>query len=106
MSLVRERLEQNGASAYAGEKIVLTGGASQLLGAAEFAANEFGRPVRVGKPAALPGLPLSVAGPHFATLAGLAAAVAAGEDAGDYGARGHSGQGYLGRVGSWLRASF
>ncbi len=107
MSLVRERLEQNGASAYAGEKIVLTGGASQLLGAAEFAANEFGRPVRVGKPAALPGLPLSVAGPHFATLAGLAAAVAAGEGAdGDYGARGRSGQGYLGRVGSWLRASF
>ncbi len=107
MSLVRERLEQNRASAYAGEKIVLTGGASQLLGASEFLANEFGRPVRVGKPAALPGLPLSVAGPHFATLAGLAAAVAAGEGAGgDYGARGHSGQGYLGRVGSWLRASF
>lgn len=107
MSLVRERLEQNGASAYAGEKIVLTGGASQLLGASEFAANEFGRPVRVGKPAAFPGLPLSVAGPHFATLAGLAAAVAAGDGAGgDYGGRGHSGQGYMGRVGSWLRASF
>ncbi len=107
MSLVRERLAQNGASVYAGDKIVLTGGASQLLGAAEFAAIEFGRPVRVGKPASLPGLPLSVAGPHFATLAGLAAAVAAGDGADNaYGARAHSGQGYLGRVGSWLRASF
>ncbi|MEQ1719223.1 MAG: cell division protein FtsA [Hyphomicrobium sp.] len=104
-ALLRERMAENPASAYAGEKIVLTGGASQLIGAAEFAANELGRPVRIGRAQAMQGLPASVGGPHFSTLAGLA--VAAG-DAGDSHDRqgAELGQGYLGRVGSWLRASF
>jgi cell division protein FtsA len=104
-ALVRERLAENPAAAFAGEKIVLTGGASQLIGAADFAANELGRPVRIGRPQAMSGLPASVAGPHFATLAGLAAAA---EDAGDshYRHGDASDQGYLGRVGTWLRQSF
>lgn len=103
--LMRERLASNAASTHAGEKVILTGGACQLLGSAEFAANELGRPVRLGKPAALPGLPGSVAGPHFATLCGLAAAY---EEAGDsvYGASNPTGHGYLRRVGTWLRSSF
>ncbi len=104
-ALLRERLAENAASTYAGEKVVLTGGACQLLGSAEFAANELGRPVRLGKPAPLAGFPGSVTGPHFATLCGLAAAA---EEAGDsfYGAGDSSGQGYLGRVGKWLSSSF
>ena len=107
LGLVRERLGQNPASAFAGDHVVLTGGASQLIGAAEFAANELGRPVRLGRPLALPGLPQSVAGPHFSTLTGLAFAAAAGE-ATETGLGAGSGdeEGYLGRVGSWLRTSF
>lgn len=103
--LVRERLAQNSASAYAGDKIVLTGGASLLLGCADFAANAFGRPVRLGRPQALQGLPASVAGPQFAALVGLAhAASERREDI--YQENSPTGQGYLGRVGTWLRQSF
>ncbi len=107
LSLVRERLSGNGAAAYAGEKVVVTGGASQILGTAEFTANELGRPVRLGRPSPLPGLSASVAGPQFSTLAGLAiSAVARDEDLSP--ARNRSGlaQGYLNRVGSWLKGGF
>jgi cell division protein FtsA len=107
MNLVRERLAQNGASGYAGDKVVLTGGASQLLGISGFTANELGRPVRLGRPVALPGLPESLTGPQLATLTGLA--ISAGQAGGDY--AGYQSwqapqKGYFGRVGSWLKAGF
>ena len=105
--LVRERLDQNGAAAYAGDKVVVTGGASQILGTAEFIANALGRPVRQGRPSPLPGLPEGVAGPQFATLAGLAVAGARSDDEFSH-TRGRPGlaQGYLNRVGSWLKGGF
>ena len=106
-NLVRERLALNPAGAYAGDLVVLTGGASQLIGAADFAANELGRPVRLGRPLAVPGLPQSVTGPHFATLAGLAAATSLGEASHPaHGLGTDRAETYLGRVGSWLRSSF
>jgi cell division protein FtsA len=107
LGLVRERLAQNGASAYAGDKIVLTGGASQLLGSSEFTANQLGRPVRAGRPAQLAGLPDSLSGPQFAALAGLAIASAQyGSEHGGYRERANVARGYLGRGGSWLKAGF
>lgn len=105
-ALVRERLAENPASAFAGDMVVLTGGASQLLGAQDFASSELGRQVRLGRPLTLPGMPASVAGPHFATLCGLAVA---GTQTGAnlHRAFGETDQqGYFGRVGSWLRSSF
>lgn len=104
-ALVRERLGENPASAYAGETVVLTGGASQMLGVAQAAGGELGRNARVARPHPVAGFPSSVAGPHFATLCGLAAAF---EDQGDEVQRGPNAaaQSYLGRVGSWLKASF
>lgn len=105
-SLLGERLAENEVSQYSGDRIVLTGGASQLLGMSEFAANELARPVRTGKPVAVAGMPPSVSGPHFATLAGLALAAHEGEEFTIGGLDAQSRQGYLGRVGSWLRASF
>lgn len=107
LGLARERLGQNGASAYAGERVVLTGGASQLLGSSEFTANHLGRPVRLGRPLALPGLPQSLSGPQFAALAGLA--LASGPERAESGAyrdRVAFPRGYFGRVGSWLKAGF
>lgn len=107
LSLVRERLAANGAAAYAGEKVVVTGGASQILGTAEFTANELGRPVRLGRPSPLPGFTESTAGPQFATLAGLAlSAVARDEDFNPARTREGLAQGYLNRVGSWLKGGF
>ena len=107
LSLVRERLAQNGASAYAGDKVVLTGGAAQLLGAAEFAANELGQAVRIGRPATIAGLPSTIAGPQFAALTGLAIAARTGlGEFSPYRDRDAFAQGYFGRVGSWLKAGF
>ncbi len=107
LGLVRERLVQNGASAYAGDKVVLTGGASQLLGSSEFTANQLGRPVRSGRPFALPGLPESLGGPQYSALAGLAIVAAqSGAEHDTYRDRAAFGRGYFGRVGSWLKAGF
>ena len=79
LGLVRERLALNAASRYAGDKVVLTGGASQLLGLSEFVANELGRSVRLGRPSDLAGLNASLAGPQLATLSGLAIVAARGQ---------------------------
>lgn len=104
---VKERLEQGGVSAVAGDHVVLTGGSSQLVGAAEFAANDFGRPVRVSRPEPMSGLPPVMCGPAFATVVGLlGAAVQAGNEALAYRERDHLVQGYLGQVGRWLKQGF
>lgn len=107
ISLVRARMESGAVAAHAGEHMVLTGGSSQLVGAAEFAANVFNRPVRVSRPQVLSGQPPAMSGPAFATVVGLlAAGVQAGNEAAAYRERDHLVQGYLGRVGEWLKQGF
>jgi cell division protein FtsA len=76
--MVKERLDACGLGRIAGNRMVLTGGASQLSGAREMAAGILNRTVRPGKPAALRDLPDSACGPAFATAVGLLA-WAAGE---------------------------
>ena len=76
--LVRDRLEAAGLAREAGNRVVLTGGASQLVGAREMAARMLDRQVRLGKPIHLRGLPEVGAGPAFATAAGLLAWAAGG----------------------------
>jgi cell division protein FtsA len=107
MGLVRERMALNAASRFMGDKVVLTGGASQLIGLPEFVANEFGRSARLGRPSDLPGLNASLSGPQLATLSGLAIVAARGDGELNM-ARGRKTvtQGYLGRVGTWLKRGF
>jgi len=69
--LVKQKLEQSGLERVAGTRVVLTGGASQLPGARELAAQILGRQVRIGRPHDLRGLPDSASSPAFATAAGL-----------------------------------
>ena len=69
--MVRERLNELGT--IAGNRVVLTGGASQLQGVRELASSVLGRPVRLGRPAMPRGLPNTAAGPGFATALGLVA---------------------------------
>ncbi len=69
--LVRDRLEGAGLGRAAGTRVVLTGGASQLVGAREMAARILNRQVRLGRPAVLRGLPDAATGPAFAVSAGL-----------------------------------
>jgi len=71
--LVRDRLESAGLTRAMGARVVLTGGACQLAGVREMAAHMLNKPVRLGRPFALRGLPDSASGPAFATAAGLLA---------------------------------
>lgn len=107
--LLRERMDRNRFAAYAGGRVVLTGGANQIAGTAEFAANMLGRPVRVGRPAGMSGMPVGLATPPFAVSVGLiqalfvpGACVLAKSSPDRHGEP----MGYLGQVGSWLRQSF
>lgn len=107
LDLVRERLERAGVMAYAGQRIVLTGGTSGLVGLGEFTANTLGRPARVAGPQPFAGLPQSVSSPAFSTVAGLLAVAASG--AGEVPAlRSREGiaGGYFERVGEWLKTGF
>ncbi len=64
-------LKELGFSGAKGGQVVLTGGGAELAGIAEFTQGALARPVRIGKPPALRGLPEAHATPGFATLAGL-----------------------------------
>jgi cell division protein FtsA len=107
--LLRERIERNRFAEYAAGRIVLTGGAHQLAGTAEFAANMLGRPVRIGRPVGLGGLPAGMSAPPFAVAIGLLQALfVPGACVLSMNNRDAAGapSGYLGQVGSWLRQSF
>ena len=71
--LVRDRIEAAGLGRAGGSRVVLTGGASQLVGVAQMAQTILGRPVRLGRPTGLRGMPDSATGPAFSTAAGLLA---------------------------------
>jgi cell division protein FtsA len=109
LDLMRRRLASCGHASEAAQSLVLTGGGSQLTGLAELAGNMFGRPVRVGNPRALKGLPEGGAGPDFAGAIGLLLQWARGEDRLSGRAERRflgTGTGYFARVGDWLRDNF
>ncbi len=69
--LLRDRLEACGGAQYAGKRVVLTGGASQLTGTREVAVQWLNRQVRLGQPTPIPGMPESARNAGFAVCAGL-----------------------------------
>lgn len=69
--MIRSKIEMGGAAGSAGKRVVLTGGASQLLGVREMASNILGKQVRLARPRPLPGLPEAMTGPAFATSLGM-----------------------------------
>jgi cell division protein FtsA len=75
---IANALKELGFSGPFGRQVVLTGGASELKGIADYAQGVLGRAVRVGRPK-LPGLPEAHSGPAFSTLAGLAQFAASDE---------------------------
>ncbi len=82
--LLQQRLATGGrlAAEFAGRPIVLTGGASQTMGALEAARAVFGPRVRLGRPIRPASAAQGASAPEYATAAGLAAhALRAREDA-------------------------
>lgn len=78
MGEIATALKELGFAGPFGRQVVLTGGASELKGMADYAQGVLGRAVRVGRPK-LPGLPEAHGGPAFTTLAGLALFAASDE---------------------------
>ncbi|QDH16278.1 cell division protein FtsA [Swingsia samuiensis] len=80
LELVRQSLDNSGLGRFTNSRVVLTGGASLLEGLTPVASRILARPVRMGKPSNVFGLPeTAAASAGFSTAAGLLA-WAAGAD--------------------------
>lgn len=103
--LVRARLDDAGLGRIAGRRVVLTGGASQLIGVRDLAAQILDKQVRHGRPPSPRGLPDSAAGPAFAVPVGLMVwAATEGQIARDLAPAGHAAApGLLRRFATWMR---
>ncbi|MGH7247294.1 MAG: cell division protein FtsA, partial [Pseudomonadota bacterium] len=71
VEMVRDRLAMSPFSAERRGQVILTGGASQLAGLSDLAAHILDRPVRIGRPLGVSGLPDAAKGAAFAVAAGL-----------------------------------
>ncbi|KGB27662.1 cell division protein FtsA [Candidatus Liberibacter solanacearum] len=69
--LISGRIHKSGFGSLAGKRIVLTGGASQLIGLQEMIRQMVRSNVRIGKPMGIAGLPFSARGAAFSTAIGL-----------------------------------
>jgi cell division protein FtsA len=110
LEMVRDRLAASSFAAEPRGRVVLTGGASQLSGLPELAARILGRPLRIGRPLGIAGLPDAAKGPAFAVAAGLlvypqAAHLEHFEPRRTRHLMTGTG-GYINKVGRWLRESF
>ena len=109
--LVAEKVAQSRLEHVAAGRVVLTGGASQLVGLAEWWSSRSGVAARIGRPRPVGGMPANMCSPAFAAATGLVLAavsphsgIGAGLAAGSE--RSASGEGYLGRLRGWVRESF
>jgi len=110
LEMVRDRLAASPFAAEPRGRVILTGGASQLAGLPELAARILGRPVRIGRPLGIAGLPDAAKGAAFAAATGLlvypqAAHLEYFETRGKRYLMSGTG-GYFARVGQWFRESF
>jgi cell division protein FtsA len=106
---VCDRLRASGVAPMSGQRLVLTGGSSELIGAAELAAQIFGKQPRLGRPKPTSGLPKQEANPAFSAPLGLLVHLLEDDHGIGVGVTPEiiaTSQGYLARVGQWLRESF
>jgi cell division protein FtsA len=111
LEMTRDMLAKSGFAEAVGQRIVLTGGASQLTGLPETARRILGKSVRVGRPLGIQGLPEAAKSPAFSAAVGLVVypQVAQIEQfrARNLGPAAMTGtDGYFSRVGRWFKDSF
>ncbi|MBY8915766.1 cell division protein FtsA [Nitratireductor sp. L1-7-SE] len=113
LEMVRDKLNRSGYGGLVGRRVVLTGGASQLVGLPEATRRLFGRNVRLGRPLGVAGLPEAAKGAAFSASVGLLIYPQVAE----FENRGRSGKsgiftratgtgGRFQRVSQWLRSNF
>ncbi len=108
LELIWKRLQQSGMDRLVGQRIVLTGGSSQLPGLRELAAHKWQRQIRIGNPLGFSGGGDVVPTPMFATCGGLLKFAMR-----DYLGEEHTVQPvyknngpFMGRVMGWIRENF
>ncbi len=111
LELVRDRLAAAGFPAHAGRRLVLTGGGCQLTGMPEAARRILSPQVRIGRPLGIQGLPESAKSPAFAASVGLliypqVANIEHFEPRRESAMQATGTDGYVSRVGRWLKDSF
>jgi len=111
LELVRDRLKDAGYAPQGGQRLVLTGGASQLTGLPEAARRIISRQARLGRPLGIQGLPESAKNPAFAAAVGLLlypqyAGIEFFEPRRMPLLQAANGDGYVGNVVRWLKSSF
>lgn len=110
--LIRDRINRSGFAGAIGRRIVLTGGASQLVGVSEVAGRVLNANTRLGRPMGISGLPETAKGPAFSAVCGLLIhpQIAGANHAGHLNRSANfvasSGGGSLSRMTRWLRESF
>jgi len=106
--MLRSRLQDAGFERVTGRRAVLTGGGCQLPGTTDLAGQILDKQVRIGRPRGIDGLAEPVAGPAFATCAGLLrfAANQAQEGVDPVYRPTDTSAGRFGRLGQWLRENF
>ncbi len=107
LEAVRERLEAIEFYAMPSQRIVLTGGASQLPGLDRMAARILGDQVRLGVPIRIARLPENARGPEFAALVGLVHHVMRPSDEWwDFEGLERRGKGPVRRIVQWLASNW
>lgn len=111
LELVRDRLQAAGFGPQAGRRLVLTGGAAQLTGLPEAARRIISNQVRIGRPLGIQGLPESAKSPAFSAAVGLlvypqVAGIEHFEPRRRSVMQSTGTDGYMSRMGRWLRESF
>jgi cell division protein FtsA len=108
LTAVRDRMQATGMMDICGRRFVLTGGASELTGLPEVARRILARNVRSGRPMGIAGLPEMAKGAAFAAVAGMLIypQVCAQEYVEPRASVKLTGtDGYIARVGSWLKTA-
>jgi len=108
LEILAQKLDASGVRHFGANKIVLTGGASQLGGMKEHVTEYFSSNVRLGYPQQLAGLADSTSGIAFATPVGMLLQVADAETHFSYsnGRKPANDFGPLGSVFQWLKDNF
>ncbi|KRB01590.1 cell division protein FtsA [Devosia sp. Root685] len=109
LTAIRDRMQATGMMDICGRRFVLTGGGSELTGLPEVARRTLARNVRNGRPMGIAGLPEIAKSAAFSTVAGMLVypQVCAQEYVEPRTSRRLTGtDGYIARVGNWLRSSF
>lgn len=83
LELAKNNLEKSGLYGVSGNKIVITGGTSQLQGIKEIASFIFNKHTRIAKPVEIVDMPESAKGPSFATAIGMLIYAAKQREKGD-----------------------